>query len=100
MIDASPGVQNHQLILATGEDDVPRDVSGTPVCNIMDFFSSDQVPVSTALARAFQVVDTYHASAPCQTLPNRSLAQLGTVSCALIEICDRVLGETSESRVR
>lgn len=45
---------------------------------IMNQYSGQQLPVSTALAKAFAVVDTYHASAPCQTMPNRCFAEMGT----------------------
>ncbi len=45
---------------------------------IMHGFTADQLPVTTELGRSFAVVDTYFASAPCQTMPNRCFAQLGT----------------------
>ncbi len=46
--------------------------------SIMNQYSAEQLPVTTALGKAFAVVDTYHASAPCQTLPNRCFAEMGT----------------------
>ena len=45
---------------------------------IMNQYSKEQFPVSTALGKAFAVLDTYHASAPCQTMPNRCFAEMGT----------------------
>ena len=45
---------------------------------IMHAYTAEQLPVTTTLARAFAVVDTYFASCPCQTMPNRCFAQLGT----------------------
>lgn len=72
--------QNYQRILRVGEDGDHSAASNTPVRNIMNFFDAEQVPVSSALAQAFRVVDTYHASAPCQTMPNRAFAQLGTAN--------------------
>ncbi|MBI3347688.1 MAG: phosphoesterase [Burkholderiales bacterium] len=45
---------------------------------IMHGYTADQMPVTTALGKAFAVVDTHFASAPCQTMPNRCFAQLGT----------------------
>jgi len=45
---------------------------------IMNGYSAEQMPVTTALAQAFAVVDRHFASAPCQTMPNRCFAQLGT----------------------
>jgi phospholipase C len=37
----------------------------------MHFFTPDQVPVISQLARSFAVSDRWYASAPCQTWPNR-----------------------------
>jgi phospholipase C len=37
----------------------------------MHYFTWDQVPVISQLARSFAVSDQWHASAPCQTWPNR-----------------------------
>lgn len=37
----------------------------------MHYFTPDQVPVISLLARSFAVCDQWHASAPCQTWPNR-----------------------------
>ncbi|MFI5015968.1 MAG: alkaline phosphatase family protein [Hyphomicrobiales bacterium] len=45
---------------------------------VMHYFKPDQVPVLTALANAFGVCDQWHASAPCQTWPNRFFAHTGT----------------------
>ena len=46
----------------------------------MHYFTPDQVPVISQLARAFGVSDRWHASAPCQTWPNRFFAHTGTAS--------------------
>ena len=45
---------------------------------VMHYFTPDQVPVISELARAFGVSDRWHASAPCQTWPNRFFAHTGT----------------------
>jgi phospholipase C len=45
---------------------------------IMHYFMPDQVPVISQLARAFGVSDRWHASAPCQTWPNRFFVHTGT----------------------
>jgi phospholipase C len=45
---------------------------------VMHSFMPDQVPVISALARAFAVSDRWHASAPCQTWPNRFFVHTGT----------------------
>jgi phospholipase C len=45
---------------------------------VMHYFTPDQVPVLSALATAFGVCDQWHASAPCQTWPNRFFAHTGT----------------------
>jgi phospholipase C len=48
--------------------------------SIMHYFTPDQVPVISQLARAFGVSDRWHASAPCQTWPNRFFAHAGTAA--------------------
>jgi phospholipase C len=45
---------------------------------VMHYFTPDQLPVLTTLAKAFGVCDAWHASAPCQTWPNRFFAHTGT----------------------
>lgn len=45
---------------------------------VMHYFTPDQLPVISTLARAFGVSDQWHASAPCQTWPNRFFAHAGT----------------------
>lgn len=47
---------------------------------VMHFFTPEQVPVISQLARAFGVSDRWHASAPCQTWPNRFFAHTGTAN--------------------
>lgn len=47
---------------------------------VMHFFSSEQVPVISQLARQFAVCDQWHASAPCQTWPNRFFVHTGTAN--------------------
>jgi phospholipase C len=46
----------------------------------MHYFTPDQVPVLSRLARAFGVSDRWHASAPCQTWPNRFFVHTGTAN--------------------
>jgi phospholipase C len=46
--------------------------------NAVHFFTPQQVPVISTLAKAFGVSDQWHASAPCQTWPNRFFAHTGT----------------------
>ncbi len=48
--------------------------------NIMHYFSPEQVPVISRLARQFAVCDRWHASAPCQTWPNRFFVHTGTAN--------------------
>jgi phospholipase C len=45
---------------------------------VMHYVTPAQLPVLSALARAFGVSDRWHASAPCQTWPNRFFAHAGT----------------------
>jgi phospholipase C len=47
---------------------------------VMHYFTPDQVPVISQLARAFGVSDRWHASAPCQTWPNRFFVHTGTAN--------------------
>jgi phospholipase C len=46
--------------------------------SVMHYFTPKQVPVISQLARAFGVSDRWHASAPCQTWPNRFFVHTGT----------------------
>lgn len=45
---------------------------------IMYHFLPEQIPVMATLAKAFGVSDRWHASAPCETWPNRYFAHAGT----------------------
>jgi len=45
---------------------------------VMHYFTDQQLPVLWSLAKAFAVCDDWHASAPCQTWPNRFFAHTGT----------------------
>jgi phospholipase C len=45
---------------------------------VMHYFTPEQVPVISTLAKAFGVCDEWYASAPCQTWPNRFFAHTGT----------------------
>ncbi|MFC5473735.1 alkaline phosphatase family protein [Paraherbaspirillum soli] len=46
--------------------------------NIMHYFTEQQVPALTALARSYAICDEWFASAPCQTWPNRFFVHTGT----------------------
>jgi len=84
---------NFQLFGAAGRDGDPptmggfaENYAGQPPSSdgvpqardVMHFYTPEQVPVISALARAFGVCDQWHASAPCQTWPNRFFAHTGT----------------------
>ena len=45
---------------------------------VMHYFTPDQVPVISTLANSFGVSDCWHASAPCQTWPNRFFVHTAT----------------------
>jgi phospholipase C len=45
---------------------------------VMHYFTPEQVPVISGLAKAFGVCDEWYAAAPCQTWPNRFFAHTGT----------------------
>ena len=44
----------------------------------MHYFTPDQLPVMSELARSFAVSDQWFAAAPCQTWPNRFFVHTGT----------------------
>ncbi|HEY2682227.1 MAG TPA: alkaline phosphatase family protein [Steroidobacteraceae bacterium] len=46
--------------------------------SVMHYFTPQQVPIISTLAKAFGVCDAWHASAPCQTWPNRFFAHTAT----------------------
>ena len=59
--------------MAQPQADKPRDPRA-----VLHYFTPDQVPVISTLAKNFGVCDQWHASAPCQTWPNRFFAHTGT----------------------
>ncbi len=64
-------------------DNYMRQKETTPPASpqaVMHYFTPDQVPVISELGRAFGVSDRWHASAPCQTWPNRFFAHTGTAN--------------------
>lgn len=64
-------------------DNYMRQPPTTPAADpysVMHYFTPDQVPVISQLARAFGVSDRWHASTPCQTWPNRFFAHTGTAN--------------------
>jgi phospholipase C len=64
-------------------DNYMRQPAATPPRDpfaVMHYFTPDQVPVISQLARAFGVSDRWHASAPCQTWPNRFFVHTGTAN--------------------
>lgn len=64
-------------------DSYMRQPPGSPARDpgaAMHCFTLDQVPVISTLARAFGVSDRWHASAPCETWPNRFFTHTGTAN--------------------
>ena len=53
-------------------------VDGTTASWIMGCYTPDTLPVLSALAKGYAVCDHWFASAPTETLPNRSFALAGT----------------------
>jgi len=45
---------------------------------IMHYYAPSELPVLSSLARQYAVCDEWHASAPCQTWPNRFFVHTGT----------------------
>lgn len=56
---------------------VPQSPARDPM-TVMHYFTPDEVPVLTRLAREFGVCDQWYASAPCQTWPNRFFVHSAT----------------------
>jgi phospholipase C len=48
--------------------------------SVMHFYTPEQVPVISTLARNFAVCDRWHASSPCQTWPNRFFVHAATAN--------------------
>ena len=64
-------------------DNYMRQPAATPdpdQFSIMHYFTPDHVPMISQLARAFGVSDRWHASAPCQTWPNRFFVHTATAN--------------------
>ena len=57
----------------------PANVTRDPAA-VMHYFTETHIPVLCQLARQFGVSDRWHASAPCQTWPNRFFAHTGTAN--------------------
>ena len=55
--------------------DVPYDPAA-----VMHYFTPEEIPVLSLLAREFGVSDRWHAPSPCQTWPNRFFAHTGTAN--------------------
>ncbi len=59
------------------ENYMQQSPSGDPMA-VMHYFTPMQVPIISQLAKAFGVCDQWHASAPCQTWPNRFFVHSAT----------------------
>lgn len=59
----------------------PDGLSPSPQ-KIMHYFTPDQVPALSRLAKSFAVSDQWYASAPCQTWPNRFFMHCATAGGA------------------
>ena len=57
--------------------DYENATAGNPV-EVMEPFSSDQVPIISTLARNYAISDAWFCSVPSQTWPNRSFVHAGT----------------------
>jgi phospholipase C len=64
-------------------DNYMRQTPGSPGYDAaapMHYYTPDEIPVLSQLARAFAVSDRWHAPAPCQTWPNRFFAHTGSAN--------------------
>jgi phospholipase C len=48
--------------------------------SVMHYYTPDQIPILSTLARNFAVSDRWHAAAPCQTWPNRFFVHTATAN--------------------
>jgi phospholipase C len=53
---------------------------GGKPADVMHYFTANQVPALSALANSYAVCDRWHASAPCQTWPNRFFVHTATAN--------------------
>ena len=65
--DMSGFVQSYEQLVGAGKGN-----------DVMCCFTSDQLPVISALARSYAVCDQWFSSVPGPTLPNRAFAHFGT----------------------
>jgi phospholipase C len=57
-----------------------QDAASHNARTVMHHYTPEQLPVLSSLARQFAVSDCWHASAPCQTWPNRFFLHTGTAN--------------------
>jgi phospholipase C len=77
---------------------------GTDPSEIMGMYSPEMLPIMSALAKGFAVCDHWFASAPTQTIPNRSFAAAATSQGHLdnhvkVFTCPSIFGRMSENNV-
>ncbi len=77
---------------------------GTDPSEIMGMYSPDMLPVMSGLARGFAVCDQWFASAPTQTIPNRSFAAAATSQGHLdnhvkVFTCPSIFGRMSQKKI-
>jgi len=77
---------------------------GTDPSEIMGMYSPEMLPVMSGLAKGFAVCDHWFASAPTQTIPNRSFAAAATSQGHLdnhvkVFTCPSIFGRMSENNV-
>lgn len=77
-LDAPPGAEPNMSGFVDNYMRQPRNGSARNPRAVMHYFTPAQVPVLSSLARSFGVCDQWHASAPCETWPNRFFAHCGT----------------------
>lgn len=85
--DPSPGsvpankgfVLNFKAAIASDQSKHFKDsLPGTGPSDIMGMYSPEMLPIMSGLAKGFAVCDEWFASAPTQTIPNRSFAAAAT----------------------
>jgi phospholipase C len=77
--DNSGFVQSFKAAIAYDQSKHYKDsLPGTEASQIMGMYHPDMLPILTGLAKAYAVCDHWFASAPTETMPNRSFAAAAT----------------------
>lgn len=98
-------VINFKAAIKSDQADGYQDtLTGTDPSEIMGMYAPEMLPIMSALARGFAVCDQWFASAPTQTIPNRTFAAAATSQGHLdnhvkVSTCPSIFGRLSSKNV-